>query len=94
MRKRSFADTGAARGIAAVIFLLCVSALVYLHRDDLFPAEVEETAAANPEFVKCRDERTGQVAKMLEQGIIDQTQHDQFRQRAVDFCTSQFPPGG
>lgn len=94
-RKPSFAETGAARGIAVVVFLGCAGVLGYLHRDDLFPPEVQEdTAGANPEFIKCRDERAGQVDKMLEQGIIDEAKHGQFRKRAIDFCTAQFPPGG
>lgn len=83
------------RAVAVVVFALCVAALVYVHRDDLLPAEAPELEEGlNPEFVKCRDERKGHVEKMLADGVIDQAKRDQFVERAVAMCASQFPPGG
>ncbi len=82
------------RLIALVVFAACVGAIGYIHRADLLPPEQQADAAANPEFIACRTERTGHVTKMLADGVINQAQHDQFIERAVSYCAAQFPPGG
>ena len=82
------------RLVAILVIVAGLAALGYIHRDDLFPREQEAAAALNPEFVKCRDERVGHVEKMLADGVIDETRHAQFKERAISFCAAQFPPGG
>ncbi len=86
-------DTSLIARLVAVAVILCASAVIaYHHRDDLFPPEKAEEAGLNPEFVKCRDERTAQVQKMKSDGLINDEQFSTFTERAVAFCTSQFPP--
>ncbi|MGI9414693.1 MAG: hypothetical protein ACR2PM_13550 [Hyphomicrobiales bacterium] len=92
-RARSSAlDTRAARLVALGVFALCVLVLGYIHRQDLFPPEAAVETALNPEFVKCRDERAATVDKMLADKVIDERQHEQFRERAVSVCADRFPP--
>lgn len=90
--KTPFADSRSARLLALAVFVLCVAALAYLHREDLLPAPPPEETATNPQFLQCRDERAGHVEKMLTEGVIDQTRHDQFLERAIAYCAAQFPP--
>jgi len=91
--EHGFLDGPGARIVALLVVIACAAVLGYIHRDDLFPAEpVNADAGLNPEFVKCRDARTAQVEKMLNDGVIDQLKFDAFRERAVAFCTAQFPP--
>lgn len=93
-RKPGFADSRAARVIALAVFALCLAALGYLHRNDLFPAEPADTVAqANPQFIACRGERVGHVDTMLAEGVIDHARHQQFKERAIAYCAAQFPPG-
>ena len=81
--------------LALAILALCLLALGYVHRGDLFPAEAPQVEEGlNPEFVACRDERKAHVEKMLVDGVIDRAKYDQFVERAVAMCASQFPPGG
>ncbi len=81
-----------ARLVAVAIILGASAMIAYHHRDDLFPPEKAEEAGLNPEFVKCRDERTAQVQKMKSDGLIGDKQVSTFTERAIAFCTSQFPP--
>ena len=86
-------DTSLFSRLVAVAVILGASAMIaYHHRDDLFPPEKAAEAGLNPEFVKCRDERTAQVRKMKSEGLISDQQVSTFTERAVAFCTSQFPP--
>lgn len=83
------------RLVALGVFVVCAGGLGYIHRADLFPPPAQQADdAENPQFVACRTERTGHVTKMLADGVIDQSQHDQFVERAVSYCAAQFPPGG
>ena len=90
--KRSALDTGTARIVALGVFVLCAAILGYMHRGDLFPPEVVEEAALNPEFVACRDKRVATVDKMLADGVIGDAQHKQFSDRATAVCADKFPP--
>lgn len=92
--KSNFADTAAARMMALVVFGLCVAALGYLHREDLFPEQPADTVAqANPAFLECRNVRVGHVDNMLQEGIIDEVKYNQFKERALAYCAAEFPPG-
>jgi hypothetical protein len=51
-------------------------------------------ANLNPDYVKCHDERVGQVQKMLDEGVINQDKLVEFQDRAIAACAGQFPPGG
>lgn len=86
----AFLDTLAARGVAALVLLLVIAALVWLHRYDLFPPE--EAASGNPALAACIAERTGHVDTMLEEGVITPEQGESFRARAIQFCEQTVPP--
>lgn len=92
--RSSALDGRAARGVAALVLVGALAALAYFHREDLFAPEAVEGPNANPELAACIAERTGHVDKMLEDGLVDADQAASFRERAVQFCESQFPPVG
>lgn len=83
-----------ARGVAALVLVGALAALGYFHRADLFPPEAAEVSDANPELAACIAERTGHVDRMLEDGVVSADQAASFRERAIQFCESQFPPIG
>lgn len=89
---RSLLDGRGARLVALVVLLASAALIAYHHRADLLPAAPVAEAGLNPEFVACRDERVGQVEKMRSDGIIGDAQFETFRDRALAFCTDQFPP--
>ena len=93
--RNSFWEGAGARGISLVIILICLASLGYIHRNDLFPPEAKKVETGlNPEFVKCRAARLGSVEKMRNDKIINASQYDTFKSRALAFCTSRFPPKG
>lgn len=92
-REKHFLDGPGARLGAVVVIAACAAALAYIHRADLFPRETAGgKAELNPAFVECRNERTAQVRRMLEEGTISRTQFESFSERAVGFCAARFPP--
>lgn len=91
----SFWEGRGARSMALVIILICLASLGYIHRNDLFPPETKKAETGlNPEFIKCRTARLGSVEKMRTEKIINASQYDSFKSRALAFCTSRFPPRG
>lgn len=90
--EESFLDGAGARLCALAVLAGAVAVIAWHHRNDLFPPDAEPQATLNPDFVKCRDERTAQVDKMHSDGVISQEQHGQFTGRAIAFCTDRFPP--
>ena len=90
---KSGQDQRLVRLIALCVFAAGVAYLVYANRSLLNPDEqAQADASLNPQFVACRDERVGQVEQMKKQGIINETQFEEFRERAVNLCAGQFPP--
>jgi hypothetical protein len=95
----SFLDRPAARVIALACFGLCVAALVYIHRADIWPYPAPEVVA-NPDdpFVRCFAERAAQVDDMVAEGVIGADQAALFKSRAEALCRAQEgggagPPG-
>ncbi len=93
-KKPNILDRPVARLGAILVIGACVALLGYHHRDDLFPAPGTGNAGLNPDFVQCRDKRTADIDKMKSDGVITSAQYNQFLQRAMAFCTTQFPPEG
>lgn len=90
-----FIDSAAMRFIVALVVMGCIGLLAYLNRDLISTMSREaETEKLNPAFVKCRDERVGEVNKMVEDGLIKERAAKTFRERAINTCAGQFPPGG
>ena len=57
------------------------------------PALEDKTAAegANPALAACLDKRIGDVNKMRDDGVINDSQFEEFTRRARELCLSQNP---
>jgi hypothetical protein len=94
--RRSVLDGPAARLAALGVFGLCAAALVYIHRDDIWPppAAEAEAEAGDPAAARCIAERFAQVNAMVDDGIIGPEQVELFKSRAAAFCQAQAEGGG
>lgn len=104
--REHFLDSRLARLIAALLFVIGLGVMAYLH--NAYQARMiapmpqgqnragteTERQNLNPDYLKCHDERVGQVQKMLDEGVIDQRKLVEFQDRAIATCAGQFPPGG
>lgn len=86
-------DRPVARIAAAGVALAAAGGLLAIHWQDLFPPE-QQAAGGNPAFRACMDKRAGDIERMLEEGVIGESQARQFRQRAEAFCRAQSEGGG
>ena len=86
---RAFLDSPWARVAALGCFVLCAAALVYLHRDDLFPGAPETSAAADDAFARCMADSTAKIDAMRKEGAIGSDQARLFRLRAEARCRAQ-----
>jgi hypothetical protein len=84
-QRRPFLDRPAARVLAAVVFLGCVAALVYLERAGLWQAVANQSATDDP-FARCFAERAGEIDQMVADNMIDQAQAELFKSRAEAMC--------
>jgi hypothetical protein len=92
--RRPFLDRPIARMIAALVFLGCVAALVYLERERLWQAAADDAGAADP-FRRCFAERAAQIDQMQAEGVIEAAQAELFKTRAEAMCRSETQgPGG
>ena len=91
-----FVDGAGARAVAGLIALAAAGLLLWINWNVLFPPPIteEDDAKLNPEYVACRDQRLTTVNKMKDDGVINDEQFQQFRERAIATCAGQFPPGG
>ena len=89
----SFLDTIGARILALLIFLVCVGALVWLNREAWLGLGPELTAAEQA-LARCIDERSGDVERMVEEGVIGEDQAELFRSRAEAMCVAMAGDGG
>ncbi len=87
-----FLDGMTVRYLAGMVIVVCVGLLAYLNRDKLIERPQADAASLNPDYVKCRDARVGQVEKMLADGLIQQDRFVEFKDRAIATCAGQFPP--
>ncbi|MDX1540198.1 MAG: hypothetical protein R3349_02220 [Geminicoccaceae bacterium] len=78
-----------ARAVAFLVFLGCVALLAWIHRDDLLPGEPEADVAENDPAAPCIAERTADIERMVEEGLIEEAQADLFKQRAIGMCRDQ-----
>ena len=83
--RRPFLDRPVARLIAALVFLGCVAALVYLERDRLW----HTAAGADDPFVRCFAERVAQIDRMQADGMIEAAQAELFKSRAEAMCRAE-----
>jgi hypothetical protein len=81
-----FLDGAAARLCAFGVSLLCIAALLWIHRDELFPRMA--TSAADP-GAACVQERGAAIDEQLRQGVIQPGQAELFRNRVAALCAAQ-----
>lgn len=96
---RRFLDSAYARIVALGCFALSVSALAYVHRDDLLPQEAAPVTLSDDSFSRCFRDGTASIDKMLAEQTIGEDQAKLFRLRAEARCRAQTgtvsgPPGG
>ncbi len=96
-RRASAASAGAsaldrppARVAAFGVFLLAVSALAWMHRDDIFPPE--KTAADDP-VAFCIAGRWAGIDEMVANGTVDTARAELFKSRAEALCQAQAGQG-
>jgi hypothetical protein len=98
---RAFLDRPAARLCAMAVFLLCVGALGYLHRDELRPRVAPDAAAADDPVAACQRDRLAVIDGQLRDGVLKPEQAELFRARVDALCQAQnrksgpdvLPPG-
>ena len=83
--RRPFLDRPIARALAAMVFLLCVAALVYIERERLWQAAGDQSAADDP-FERCFAERAAEIDRMVDEDLIEQAQAELFKTRAEAMC--------
>lgn len=79
-------DGKAARGVALLVFIGCLALLAWIHRDDLLPGEETAGAAEDDPAAACIAERSADIARMVEEGLIGEDQAAVFRERAIGMC--------
>jgi hypothetical protein len=104
MDSRHFLDRNGARFLAGLICVLALSGLALTwHKQNntdtagrpVVASGVAGAAGApavNPKFDECRTRRSGEIANMLKDGVIDQAKHDDFLASALQRCAGMFPP--
>ncbi len=106
MDSRHFLDGNGARFLAGLIGVLALSGLALTwHKQTNTdaagrPAAVSSVSgigagsapAINPKFDECRTKRSGDIANMLKEGVIDQARHDDFLANALQTCAGMYPP--
>ena len=86
-RPSSALDRPVARLAALGVAVLAALALVYIHRDDLFPPEAGAADAADP-VALCMAERSADIDGMVADGTIDEARAALFKSRAEALCQS------
>jgi hypothetical protein len=100
-RDGAFLDRPAARLCAIVIFALCAAALVYVHRNDLWPAPKVEAGGGGDPLALCMRDRLAVIDGQLRDGVLKPEQAELFRARVDALCQAQnrrsgpegLPPG-
>lgn len=100
-RDGAFLDRPVARLCAILVFVLCGAALVYIHRNDLWPAPKVEAGGGNDPIALCMRDRLAVIDGQLRDGVLKPEQAALFRTRVDALCQAQnrrsgpegLPPG-
>ncbi len=91
----SFLDTMGAKAIAGLLAVMCLIGLSALHYRASQPGGSGSAAgASNAEFVACRGTRVEQILQLLNDGLINAEQYEEYKARAIATCAGQFPSEG
>jgi hypothetical protein len=85
--RRHFLDRPVARVLAALVFVGCLAALLYLERGRLWHA-ADQTASDDP-FARCFAERAAQIDRMQDEGVVEPAQAELFKSRAEAMCRAE-----
>lgn len=85
---RPLLDRPIARLVALLLFAGTAAALLLPDWDGLF--DYANAPPQNSQLSECLDKRLGDVRDMRANGTITETQAQQFRQRAQNFCHSRY----
>lgn len=95
MKENSVLDHPFSRVVALFIALALSGMVVVVWWDDFF-SETETstviTNEVNPKLAECLKARVQAVDNMKAEGVITETQYQQFKGRAVSYCESRFSP--
>jgi hypothetical protein len=83
----SWLDRPIARLLALLVALICIGALAWLHRADLFPATAPE--AADDPFSRCFAARSAEIDTMVQEKLIDDERARLFKTRAEAMCRAE-----
>jgi hypothetical protein len=88
-RDGSFLDRPVARLCGIVVFALCAAALVYVHRNDLWPAVKVEAGGSSDPIALCMHDRLAVIDGQLRDGVLKPEQAELFRTRVDALCQAQ-----
>lgn len=88
-REAHVLDGVGARIAVALVGLLALGGLGYIHRDDLMPARKVEAAAETDPVQQCMSKRSADIDGMTKDGTINQSQAEMFKSRALALCQAQ-----
>jgi hypothetical protein len=99
-RGGAFLDRPLARLCAVVVLALCAAALVYIHRNDLWPAPKVAAGGGDP-VAHCMRDRLAVIDGQLQDGVLTPDQAALVRTRVDALCQAQnrrgapdgLPPG-
>jgi len=95
----AFLDRPAARLLSALVLILCVGLLAFIHRDDLRvvdrAGEAGSAAGENADpAAACIEQRFAEIDAMVDEGVADGAQATLFKQRAEAMCRATVGDGG
>ena len=79
-----------ARLAALGLFILAGAFLIYLHREELWPAEgTEAVASEDPFLAACLAAESAKIQSMLDEGLLQESQAATSRSRIDGYCRDQ-----
>jgi hypothetical protein len=91
-RPNSFLDGMGGRLMALAVLAGALASLAVIHWEDLFPPDEVQRAADDPVAI-CLAARASDIDKMVEEGVVTETQAATFKQRAEALCQAQVGGG-
>ena len=93
-RDGAFLDRPVARLCALAVLVLCATALVYIHRNDIWPTPKVEAVGGDDPIALCMRDRLAGIDAQLRDGVLKPEQAELFRTRVDALCQAQNRRGG